>query len=180
MSDLIKADIKAVTEALVKDANRIRLAAMNPLKGDISRRVFQQGTSTDGSPIGQYATSTKKFRNLVGRRIDKVDLQMLGTLKDSLIVGESENRVVMGISEVPEVQGKASKHRKGGFATLQVGKKTDFTTVENAITQEKHFNKSIFAPSDQEVDKSLKNFDREFKKTTDKALGGNKTIKIKK
>lgn len=179
MSDLIKADIKAITEALIKDANRIRLAAMNTIKGDISRRVFQQGTASDGSPIGQYKTSTKKFRNLVGRRIDKVDLQMLGTLKDSLIVGESEDRVVMGISEVPEVQGKASKHKKGGFATLQAGKKTDFTTVENAITQEKHFNKSIFAPTNEEAEKSLKIFDREMQKTITKALP-QKTVKIKK
>lgn len=101
-----KEDMDLIADALSKNINGIRTVTFNTVKGQMSRRIFQQGQSTDGSPIGQYATSTKKFRNEVGRRIDKVDLELTGTLRQSLIVGTEGKQVTMGFTEAtePEVQ----------------------------------------------------------------------------
>ena len=104
-------------------------------------------------------------------------MQMSGVLKDSLIVGESDNQVVMGFIKVKEPKFKASSRRKKGFATLQISGASDLDTTDNVVIQEQHFGKSIFAPTDAETEKSLKIFEREMQKTITKALG-NKTIKV--
>lgn len=148
----VRKDIEAITNAIVDNADRIRIATFNTVKGQMARRIFNEGKDSDGSDIGQYSVLTKKFRNLVGRRIDKVDLEMSGTLRRSLLVGTSDGVSVIGIADTPEPSGKASKRRKKGFATLQVRSTSKgISTEENAINQEQHFKKDIFAPSEEEI-----------------------------
>ena len=183
-----KKDIEKLVKLISDNADRIRISTFNTVKGMMARRIFNNGIATDGSAIGKYARSTKIFRNLTGRRIDTVDLEMSGTLRDSLEVGTSEGKTVIGIVDVPEPVTQASKKRRKGFATLQlkgtglkVGSKdialnidkiqtSNYKTVENAINQEKHFNKEIFAPSKEEVERGEKTVIKELNLIVSKGL----------
>ena len=85
-----KKDIESIVKIVKDNANGIRTSVMNTTKGQVARRVFNKGTATDGSVIGQYSTGKdggyKKLRNTIGRRIDKVDLELTSTLRQSLVV----------------------------------------------------------------------------------------------
>ena len=134
----VQNDIKAITDAIVKNADRVRLVTFNTVKGQMARRIFTQGKDTNGGLIGNYAVSTARFRKAAGRQTSFVDLSLSQTLEKSFSVGVSEGRTVIGIAERNEPTVKAEKGR------LKVTGTSDFSTTENAITQEKNFNKEIF------------------------------------
>jgi len=156
--DSPKKDIKALTKAILKNADKIRLSAFNTVKGQYVRRIFNQGLASDGSKIGTYTTSSAEFRRKIGRQTNFVDLEITGTLRRSIAVGKSSGRSVLGLATQPEP--KIST--KGGRLTV-VGT-SNFNTVDNAVTQEDNFNKEIFAPSKSELKRGeatiLKEIDR--------------------
>lgn len=164
-SEEVRKTIQKVTDTIVRNAEGIRLVTMSTVKGEISRRVFQQGTATDGSQIGNYKQSTKKFRERAGRQTSKVDLELSGTLRGSLNVGVSEGRTVIGVAEQKEPKVSASGGR------LRIKGIGNFDTVSNAAVQEKNFNKEIFAPSDTEIKKAQTTIVKEVDRLVRRALG---------
>ena len=104
---------------LEKTAKRVKTdaqtAASNQVGGMLRRRIFNNGVATDGSPIGQYAASTKAARAKAGRQTSRVDLEFSGTLRQSVQTGVSGNNVVLGIVDTNEPN-------------------TSFKTGENAAT----------------------------------------------
>ena len=187
LEDIFKEDMKTIINAVEKNINGIRTVTFNTVKGDMSRRIFNNGIATDGSRIGNYAPMTKKIRNELGRRIDTVDLNITGTLQKSLVVGTEGGKVVVGMLEQnePKTKGtrKEGKLKRGEGGGLNVKKVSissgTLLTTDNAINQEKHFGKEIFAPSEQELKKGDEIFADELNKVIGKALG-NKRINIKK
>lgn len=173
LSGQFKEDMNTIAKTIEQNINGIRTVTFNTIKGDLVRRIFNNGTATDGSPIGQYATSTKKQRERGGRQTAKVDLELTGTLRRAVIVGTESNKVVMGIvdNQEPKVSIRGGRVRITG--------KSDFLTTENAIQQEENFGKEIFAPSQDELEKSQNVFLNEIDRVVSKALG-NKTLRIKK
>lgn len=169
-----KEDMDLIADALSKNINGIRTVTFNTVKGQMSRRIFQQGQSTDGSPIGQYAKSTKKQRERGGRQTNKVDLEMTGELRRSFIVGTESNKVVMGLLENNEPKISVSN------GVVRVVGTTDFTTTENAIQQEQNFGKDIFAPSESEIETGEEVFLFEVDKLIKKTLGKTKTVRVKR
>lgn len=157
-------DIQRIVKAITDNADRIRLVTFNTVKGQLTRRIFNQGLATDGSRIGNYAPSTKEQRNEAGRRIDTVDLEMTGTLRRSLVVGTSEGKVSLGMAEQPEPKITVSGGR------LRVTGTSDFSTTENAIVQEKNFNKEIFAPSKEELERGETTVIKELNLVVQQAL----------
>lgn len=173
LKDVFKDDVKLIVRAVEKNINRARLVAYNSVKGDISRRVFQQGIASDGTQIGNYTVSTAKQRQRGGRQTAKVDLEWTGTLRRSLVVGTENDKVTMGFVENNEPKTST----KGGV--VRVKGLSDFTTTENAIQQEKNFGKDIFAPTTEEIDKSQDIFVDELTDAINKELG-QKTIRIRR
>lgn len=159
-----KKDIERIIQAVEQNANGIRTVVFNTVKGQYTRRIFNEGGNTAGSSIGQYDPLTKKLRNMAGRRIDKVDLEMTGTLRRSIGVGATEGKVVMGLLEQPEPKISIEKGR------VKITGTSDFSTVENAILQEKHFQTEIFAPSENEVKRGETTLVKELDRTVRKAL----------
>lgn len=157
-------DIEAIINAVTKDADGIRVVVFNTVKGQFTRRIFNEGNKTNGGNIGQYKPLSKKIRNEAGRRIDKVDLEMTGTLRRSVAVGVGDGRVVMGMMEQKEPEIKVEKGR------IKIVGTSDLSTVENAILQEKHFNTEIFAPSKEEIDRGEKTLVKELNLRVKKAL----------
>lgn len=149
-------DINNIVKAVVQNADGIRTVVMNTTKGQIARRVFNEGEATDGSSIGSYTAASAEFRVKAGRRTDKVDLELTGTLRRSLVVGVSDGKVVLGMLEQPEPKVSV----KGG--RLRVTGTSDFNTVDNAIYQEENFGKEIFAPSDSELSRGEKTILKEI------------------
>lgn len=173
LEEVFKDDMKLIVRAVEKNINRARLVAYNTVKGEISRRIFQQGVASDGSQIGNYKASTAKQRQRGGRQTSKVDLEWTGTLRRSLVVGVENEKVTMGFMENREPKTSS----KGG--TVRVTGLSDFTTTDNAIQQEKNFGKDIFAPTEQEIDKSQEIFIDELTNAINKELG-KKTVRIKR
>lgn len=157
LSDIIKQDLANIESALIKEGNQIRTVVINTVKSKLVRRIFNDGIATDDAPIGKYETSTKKFRNSIGRRIDKVDLEVTGILRKSIQTGIYDGRTVLGIVGNKEPKINFSRNKKGkvvekkGFRTAKVSGLSDYQTTENAINQEKHFGKDIFAPTPEEI-----------------------------
>ncbi len=125
-------DLNRLLNAIEKNKNRIQQVGYNNMKGSLVRRIFNNGESTDGGPIGQYAFTTKRSRQRRGFQISRVDLEISGTLRRSIIVGKFGDELVLGMKD-----------------QLEPG--TSLTTTQNAIDQEQRFNKEIFAPSKAEV-----------------------------
>lgn len=173
LEEIVKRDIKTIEQAISKNLNRIRLVTFNTVKGQMSRRIFQQGQSSDSSPIGTYEQSTKRQREKGGRQTAKVDLEMTGTLRNSLIVGKEGNNISMGIKENPEPKISVAN------GVVRITGKSDFSTVENAIQQEENFGKDIFAPTKEEIETGEMVFLHEVDRVTKKALG-NKRFVIKR
>ena len=173
LEDQFKEDMTAIVDAISKNINGMRTVVFNTVKGEMmSNRIFQQGKASDGTDIGEYAASTKRIRKYVGRRTDKVDLEMTSELRNSLVVGVEGGEVVMGF--IGNTEPKISI--KGG--TLRVAGKTDYLVTDNAIDQEERFGKDIFDPSAEEVKKGEDVFLFEIDKLIKKTLGKNKTIKV--
>lgn len=158
-------DILKLTDAIVANADRIRTVTFNTVKGQLVRRIFNEGTASDGTPIGQYRPLTKKIRALVGRQVAKADLEMTGTLRRSVVVGVADGMTVLGIIEN---QKEPVISVKGG--RLRVIGASDFSVIDNAIAQEENFNKEIFAPSDQEIKRGEKTVLKEINLVAQKAL----------
>lgn len=158
-------DIEAIIKAVEQDADGIRTVVFNKVKGDLTRRIFNEGTATGGGLIGQYSPVTKKIRNSLGFRIDKVDLEITGTERRSIAVGVGDGKIVLGLQEQPEPKISV----KGG--RIQIKGDSKFTTVENAAHQEEHFGKEIFAPSKEEIESGEKTLIKELDSTVIKALG---------
>lgn len=172
LKDIVKKDIKTIEQAISKDLNGIRLVTFNTVKGQMSRRIFQQGTASDGSAIGQYEQSTKKQRERGGRQTVKVDLEMTGTLRNALVVGKEGNQIAMGIKENQEPKISVAN------GVVRITGRSDFSTVENAIQQEENFGKEIFAPTKEETETGEKVFVNEINRVVGKALGNKKfTVK---
>lgn len=161
----VKQDIERIVKAIADNADRVRVATFNTVKGQMARRIWNNGIATDGSRIGNYKPSTKKRRNEAGRRIDTVDLEMTGTLRRSFVVGTGEGRIQLGLAEQQEPKISV----KGG--RLSVTGTSDWTTAENAIQQEENFKKEIFAPSKEEIERGEKTVIKEINLIVRKALG---------
>lgn len=160
-----KKDIEAIINLVTKDADGIRTVVFNTVKGQHTRRIFNEGAATEGGAIGQYEPSTKRIRNAAGRRIDKVDLEMTGTLRRAINVGVGDGKVVLGMTEQQEPKIKIEKGR------VKIAGDSNLSTVENAILQEKHFNTEIFAPSKEEIQRGEKTLVKELNIRVKKALG---------
>lgn len=160
----VREDLRAITKAIEDNAEGIRLVTFNTVKGQMARRVFNDGISTDGSPIGQYAESTKRQRQKAGRQTGRVDLDMSSTLRRALVVGTSENRTVIGILGQQEPTVIAVN------GSLKVTGTSDLQTDQNAINQEEHFGKPIFAPSNEETDRAEKTIVKEIDRVVKKAV----------
>lgn len=158
-------DIQKIIQAVEQNADGIRTVTFNTVKGQYTRRIFNTGERTAGGAIGQYKASTKKIRNAAGRRIDKVDLEMTGTERMSIAVGVSGGRVVMGIAEQNEPKITVKDGR------IKITGTSNFSTVENAILQEKNFKTEIFAPSKDELTRGEVTLVRELDMVVKKALG---------
>lgn len=188
-----KKDIDKLVRLISENADRIRTVTFNTVKGQMARRIWNNGGATDGSRIGNYKPSTKKRRQELGFRIDTVDLEQSGTLRRSLVVGTSEGREVLGMLEQKEPvvrisTGKKTKKVKGLGSISNVGatgrskSKTlsadvinfhelaEITTVQNAIIQEKRFKKEIFAPSKDELERGEKTVVKELNLIVSKGL----------
>lgn len=161
----VRKDILAITNAIVENADRIRIATFNTVKGQMARRIFTQGKDTNGGLIGMYAVSTARQRKEAGRQTGFVDLSMTQTLEKSFSVGTSEGRAVIGIADrnEPEISVEKGRIKITGLST--------FTTTENAISQEKNFNKEIFAPSKEEIKRGEVTVIKEINLIAKKALG---------
>lgn len=172
LKEVFEEDLKLIAKSIEENINGLRTVTFNTVKGEMSRRIFQQGAATDGSPIGQYTASSKKTRERGKRHTERVDLEMTGELRRSLVVGEDGRNVVMGFVENTEPKISI----KGGV--VKVTGKTDFLVTDNAIKQEKNFGKEIFAPTEKEVETGEEVFLKEVDKLIKKTLG-NKKIRIK-
>lgn len=161
----VQKDLQAIINVVAQEADGIRTVTFNTVKGQLARRIFNNGTATAGQSIGQYQPLTKKIREAGGRQTSKVDLEMTGTLRRSVAVGVGEQRVVLGLLEQPEPEIKIENGR------VKISGTSDFSTVENAILQEKHFNTEIFAPSKEEVNRGEKTLIKILNKQVQKALG---------
>lgn len=161
----VRKDILAITSAIVDNADRIRIATFNTVKGQMARRIFTQGKDTNGGLIGMYAVSTARQRKEAGRQTSFVDLSMTQTLEKSFMVGTHESRAVVGIADKnePEISVENGRIKITGIGT--------FTTTENAIVQEKNFNKEIFAPSKEEIQRGEVTIKKEINLLVKKALG---------
>lgn len=158
-------DIQALTDAITGNAERIRTVTFNTVKGQLVRRIFNEGIASDGGRIGVYAFSTAKQRSKAGRRITTVDLEMTGTLRRSVAVGVSEGMTVLGISEnqnEPVISVKDGRLRVTGTS--------DFSVTDNAIYQEDNFGKEIFAPSEEEIKRGEKTVLKEIELIVKQAL----------
>lgn len=159
-----KKDIERIVKAITDNADRIRVVTFNTVKGQLARRIWNNGKASDGTRIGSYTIPYKKLRNEAGFRIDTADLELTGTLRRSLIVGEGEGRTQLGMADQLEPKVKFSKGK------LTVTGTSNFNTVENAIVQEKNFNKEIFAPSKEELDRGEKTVVKELNLVVQKSL----------
>ena len=160
----VKKEIEMIVKLIADNADRIRVSTFNTVKGQMARRIWNNGIATDGSRIGSYSIPYKKRRNEAGFRIDTVDLELTGTLRRSFVVGTGEGRTVLGIAEQPEPKVSFVKGK------LTVKGTSDFDTVENAIVQEKNFNKEIFAPSKEELERGEKTVVKEMNLIVSKGL----------
>lgn len=184
--DIVKSDLERFEAAVKREANGIRLVVVNTVKSALVRRIFNNGIATDGSDIGKYKRSTKIFRNGIGRRIDKVDLEVTGTLRGSVQAGTYDERYVLGIVEVKEPKisfarkkkkfANAFSEKKGaiikkkGFKTAVVSGLSDYPTTDNAIDQETNFGKDIFAPTKEEIELGNKTFQIEINEIAKRTL----------
>ena len=157
-------DIDRIVKAITDNSERIRVSTFNTVKGQMARRIFNEGKATDNGLIGAYTIPYKKKRNETGFRIDKVDLELTGTLRRSLIVGVGDGRTQLGIAE----QREPKISFKGGKLTVKGT--SNFGTTENAITQEENFNKEIFAPSKEELERGEKTVIKELNLIVSKTL----------
>lgn len=163
--DNVQKDIERITDAIVKNANRIREVTFNTVKGQMARRIFTKGGGTDTAMIGVYEESTKRFRQSVGRQTSYVDLSMTQTLEKSFGVGTADGRVVIGIADRMEPEVEAVN------GVLKVVGNSGITTTENAIEQEKRFEKEIFAPSKDEIQRGEETLIKEMNHIVWRALG---------
>lgn len=163
-SSSVERDLKAIESVISKDADGIRTVVFNTVKGQLTRRIFNDGMNSAGGLIGQYKPSTKKIRNKLGRRIDKVDLEMTGTERRAVTVGTGEGRVVLGIQEQQEPKITVENGR------IKIAGTSELSTVENAILQEEHFATEIFAPSKEELTRGEETLVKELNLRVKKAL----------
>ncbi len=188
-----KKDIERIVKAIADNADRVRIVTFNTVKGQMARRIWNNGQATGGERIGNYKPSTKKIRQELGFRIDTVDLEQSGTLRRSLVVGTADGKAVIGMLEqkepVRKIQTGAKTKRVRGIGEIMnvgaVGRSkstnlssdtiafhefSEITTVQNAIIQENHFNKEIFAPSKEEIERGEKTVIKEINLIVQKAL----------
>lgn len=176
LSDIVKNDLERFEAAVKREANGIRLVVVNTVKSALVRRIFNNGIASDGTDIGQYERSTKIFRNYIGRRIDKVDLEITGTLRRSVQVGRYNERTVLGIVENKEPFIDFSRNKSGrirekrGFATAKIVGLSGLLTTDNAIYQERIFNTAIFAPTEEEIELGDKTFEKQLNEVAKKNL----------
>lgn len=161
----LRKDLEAIINVVTQQSDGIRAVTFNTVKGQLARRVFNEGGATGGQNIGQYHPLTKKIREASGRQTSKVDLEMTGTLRRSVVVGTGDGKVVLGMLDQPEPKIKIEDGR------VKIAGNSDVSTVENAIFQEKHFNTEIFAPSKTEIDRGEKTLVKILNKLVQKALG---------
>jgi len=122
----VKGELSGLLGVLKKGKNQIQTAACNEVESRIANRVFVRGLATDRRQIGKYKDGPyKKLRQKEGRQTSKVDLEMTGSLRRSLVVGTSGGNVVLGFNRAEE-------------ATI-------------AAKNEERYKKDIFAPSKTEV-----------------------------
>lgn len=57
----------------------------NEFNAQMQNRVFNQGKDIQGSQIGEYSPAYAEYRRSIGRQTAKVDLQLFGDLKRSVI-----------------------------------------------------------------------------------------------
>jgi hypothetical protein len=110
--------------ALVK-ANEVRLqtVACSAVLGNLLQRIFNKGESADGGLIGPTLSPTRfgaysekygRLRKERGRQVDKVDLELDGTLRRAIDIGTSQGKVVVGITSEKQTQ-IAERHEKVNF-----------------------------------------------------------------
>lgn len=151
--------IQGMAGAIVKHEKRVQIVASKAMEGRMKRRIFNLGNDADGRTIGRYSqkeawftqdsfavkgsfknvgkrgTATKSTQYFVdgykglreeqGFQTKYVDLDYTGSLRASLITGTYGNNVVLGISSIEN--------------------------IEKADKLEKHFGKTIFEPTDVEI-----------------------------
>ena len=150
-----------------KALEKIELTVANDFLADFSERVFEDGLDSKGQKIGTYSERPfklkpeelkgyagllpvgrlkntyfkggyKEFREKLGREGDFVNLDLTGSLRLSVKVGQKNGKIAVGI----------------------IGK----SEVKKARDNEQHFGKDIFSPSKKELENIEKLAQRELKR----------------
>lgn len=129
-AEIISSDLRRLTVAIAKGKNRLQIAAVQKVLGLLLQRIFNRGGATEGQ-IGKYAATTLFSKRRKGQETGFVNLEDTEVLFNSVQSGKSGNDVVLGI--------------------VNTSYKSGFTTSENAVRQEQHFKKDIFAPTNAEI-----------------------------
>ena len=168
----LSVELSKVVEKTVIESQKAVEVGMIELRANFINRIFKDGLATNGGLIGYYSTkpiyvsisgakkaygsqvrssslkgkgkySSKdfangkkrrsqymaggyaEFRTVVGRKADKVNLDLTGTLKGSIQLGQRQNTISL------EIRGTEEPKKAAGL--------------------EKHFGKTIFAVSSEEI-----------------------------
>lgn len=94
--DRIIADI---TDTILGGVNDYEIAALSSLQGLFLQRIHNDRQTTIGASLGQYRSAQhKKKRVKAGRQVGEKDLELLGNLRHSVVLGTSGGHNVMGFS----------------------------------------------------------------------------------
>lgn len=72
-------------------------AALNLMIGTYKTRIFESGLDSNNKSLGGYSKQWKKWRIKLGRYAEKKNLSFSDLLSGSIIVGNYQNRLVLGM-----------------------------------------------------------------------------------
>jgi len=92
---MLKIDsLKAEIPGIIKGAEEV---AVQRAWAEMLRRIFNEGKDSGEESLGRYSLSWSKVRAKAGRQTNYKDLEFTGKLRRSIIIGESNGSVVIGI-----------------------------------------------------------------------------------
>lgn len=99
------------------------VVAAKQTEGAITQRIFVNGKNAYNERIGGYVSRAyMRRRRKAGRQVGYVDLQMTGTLFDSIITGEQDDKTVVGITrtryEAGETTGQVAKYNEKRYGQI--------------------------------------------------------------
>lgn len=134
---------------LIQEAagNALIVAQQNAL-GLVTRRIFNDGLATDGSPIGEYTSEQYiKKREARGMQVDKKDFQFNGDLLQSINIVAKEDSSVDKETIVPKTGNEITK------ITLAIT--NEKSAQVSVFLEQKADNRDVFKASESEIRDSL-------------------------